>query len=279
MCKLLANVACNNAAFTCGTLPGMDDMHPTMRRLYDAAIAGRLIEGQHPQAELARKLNTSSQRLKNWENRGVAQQGAVEAQLMLGISASWVMRGEGDMFLVALDEAHRSDGPGPTEGVVDGFPPASLTATPLVPAGATPSGYVRFDLLDGAGGMGLGVVNQDYPEVVRQVEVAEWEVRRKLGFLPAPGRIALITGRGPSMRPRIDHGDVVMVDTTVTAFDGDGVYVINVGGETQIKMLQMRGDGLYVVSANPDYPAYPVKEGDGLHIGGRVVAAMGIKEL
>lgn len=126
--------------------------------------------------------------------------------------------------------------------------------------------------------MGTGLVNQDYPEVIREVELAAWEVRRKLGFMPAVGRIRLITGRGPSMRPMIDNGDVVMVDTSVDHFDGDGVYVINLGGETQIKMLQMRGDGLYVVSANADYPAYSVQRGDSLHVGGKVAAVMGIKE-
>lgn len=167
----------------------------------------------------------------------------------------------------------------------DGFPwrppgtgVADVVATYGVPARETPPGYVRFQLLEGAAGMGAGVVNQDYPEVIRELDIAEWEVRRKIGFLPAPGRIALITGRGPSMRPRIDHGDVVMVDTSVQAFDGDGVYVINAGGETQVKMLQMRADGLYVVSANPDYPPYRA-DPDSIHVGGRVLSVLGLREL
>lgn len=168
----------------------------------------------------------------------------------------------------------------------DGFPwapparaVAEVTRRYGVTRNETSPGYVRFQLLEGAAGMGAGVVNEDYPEVIRELDVAEWEVRRKIGFLPAPGRIALITGRGPSMRPRIDHGDVVMVDTSVQAFDGDGVYVINAGGETQVKMLQMRVDGLYVVSANPDYPAYRISEPESVHVGGRVVAVLGLREL
>lgn len=144
---------------------------------------------------------------------------------------------------------------------------------------ATGGGYVRFQLMEGAGGMGAGQINEDYPEVIRHVEVAEWEVRRKIGYLPEPGRIALITGRGPSMRPQIDHGDVVMVDTSVERYAGDGVYVINLGGETQIKMLQMRIDGLYVVSRNEDYPAFKVEHPEDLHVGGRVVSVLGIREL
>lgn len=120
----------------------------------------------------------------------------------------------------------------------------------------TTSGYVRFDLFEGAAGMGAGMINQDYPEVVRTLEVAEWVVRRQLGFLPAAGRIRLITGRGRSMQPKIEDGDIVWIDTACDYFDGDDYYLINIGGETQIKMLQKRGDGLYVVSANPDFPPY-----------------------
>lgn len=140
-------------------------------------------------------------------------------------------------------------------------------------------GYVRFELLDGVGGMGLGVANEDYPEVLREVDVAEWEVRRKLGFMPRPGRVRMMTGRGPSMRPKIDHGEVVFVDSSVTSFDGDAIYVININGETQIKILQMRQDGLYVVSANDAYPPYRIDDPDGLFIGGRVLSVLGMREL
>jgi len=118
------------------------------------------------------------------------------------------------------------------------------------------AGYVRFDVFDGGAGMGMDVVNEDYPEVVQTIEVAEWEVRRKLGYLPRPGRIQLITGRGPSMRPKLEDGDIIWIDTSIDYFDGDDYYLINFGGETQIKMLQKRDDGLWVVSVNTDFPAY-----------------------
>lgn len=140
-----------------------------------------------------------------------------------------------------MDTAHAAD------GQVSFSPVAEIE---------TRAGYVRFDLFEGGAGMGVGIVNEDYPEVIRTIEVAEWEVRRKLGYLPSPGRIKIITGRGPSMRPKLEDGDIVWVDTTCDYFDGDDYYLINIGGETQIKMLQKRGDGLWVVSANTDFPAY-----------------------
>lgn len=189
----------------------------------------------------------------------------------LGIQSAWLVHGTGSMNPPVVFGSDPPTSPKTFE--------AALTAAPRVPPTQTPKGYVRFDLLDGAAGMGAGVENTDYPEVVRQVELAEWEVRRKLGFLPTPGRIALLTGRGPSMRPMVDNGDVVMVDTAIDSFQGDAVYVINVNGETQIKMLQMRPAGLYIVSANPDYPAYPVTEADDVTIGGKVLSVLGIRQV
>lgn len=187
---------------------------------------------------------------------------------------------------VGMPEGFLSDEAIPFPGAPAGEEPLARTVEDAyhaeseagVTGSATPPGYVRFQLLDGAAGMGDGVENQDYPEVIREVDIASWEVRRKLGFMPKPGRIQLLTGRGPSMRPMISEGDVCMVDTEVHEFDGDAVYVINVGGETLIKMLQMRGDGLYVVSANADYPAYKVDRAE-LFVGGRVVSVLGMKSV
>ncbi|WP_093534239.1 helix-turn-helix transcriptional regulator [Stenotrophomonas rhizophila] len=141
----------------------------------------------------------------------------------------------------------------------------------------TEPGYVRFDLFEGGAGMGAGLVNDDYPEVVRTIAVAEWEVRRKLGYLPKQGRIKIITGRGPSMRPKLEDGDIVWIDTTCDYFDGDDYYLINIGGETQIKMLQKRGDGLYVVSVNTDFPAYRPDPGD-VSILGKALIHAGLRK-
>ncbi len=167
---------------------------------------------------------------------------------------------------------------------------ASLEAAAKMPAGylsselaapvsghETPAGYVRFDLFEGGAGMGAGMVNQDYPEVIKTIEVAEWEVRRKIGFLPQPGRIQIITGRGPSMRPKLEDGDIVWIDTSVDYFDGDDYYLINIGGETQIKMLQKRGDGLWVVSVNTEFPAYRPDPGD-VSILGKALIHAGLRK-
>lgn len=151
------------------------------------------------------------------------------------------------------------------------------TNSAIVPKAETAPGYVRFELFEGGAGMGPGMINQDYPEVVQTIEVAEWEVRRKLGYLPRAGRIQLITGRGPSMRPKLEDGDIVWIDTSCDYFDGDDYYLINISGETQIKMLQKRGDGLYVVSVNTDFPAYRPDPGD-VSILGKALIHAGLRK-
>ncbi len=69
----------------------MPEIHPTMARLYRAAAA----RGLARPSDVAAELNTSQQRLKNWDARGISADGAIEVQAAMGINAVWVMRGEG----------------------------------------------------------------------------------------------------------------------------------------------------------------------------------------
>ena len=212
--------------------------------------------GQRPFAEAAGIKNPAQ--VSQWVNRSpnattgkprvMSGTTARAIETALGLPSGW------------MDTHHSDDAP----------PVSPFLETETLP------GYVRFELFEGGAGMGVGLVNQDFPEVVRTIEIAEWEVRKKLGYLPAPGRIQLITGRGPSMRPKLEDGDIVWVDTTCDYFDGDDYYLINIGGETQIKMLQKRGDGMYVVSINPDFPTYRADEGE-VAILGRALMHAGLR--
>ncbi|MCU1038774.1 helix-turn-helix transcriptional regulator [Stenotrophomonas maltophilia] len=212
---------------------------------------------QITKAELARRVGISAPSVNGWfsgKAKFLRGENLLAAAKALGVSEAWLATGKGSMY----------------RGVQE--PSVSYVAEI-----ETPPGYVRFDLFEGGAGMGVGMVNQDYPEVVKTIEVAEWEVRRKLGYLPQPGRIQIITGRGPSMRPKLEDGDIVWIDTSCDYFDGDDYYLINIGGETQIKMLQKRGDGLYVVSVNTDFPAYRPDPGD-VSILGKALIHAGLRK-
>jgi phage repressor protein C with HTH and peptisase S24 domain len=206
------------------------------------------------QLELSKAVGVSAPSVNGWlsgKSQSIRGDALVKAASALRVSASWLATGEG-----SIDDAPDS---------------------PLPYVRETPPGYLRLELLDGSAGMGAGVVNEEYPEVIRSMEYAEWDIRQRLGYLPKPDRLKLITGRGPSMTPVINNGDVVMVDTTVDFFDGDAIYVINVCGETQIKGLQRRADGIYIVSANPLFPPYLAP--DDLFIAGKAVLQYSARQI
>jgi len=160
------------------------------------------------------------------------------------------------------------------EWLITGTGPSRYNGVERAESSAEPQeGYIRFRLMEIDASAGPGAINDEFPEVLREVDIAEWQVRAQLGFLPADGRVQIITVRGDSMHPKIKNGDVVMVDVGHASYDGDGVYLINVNGYTFIKRLQMQPDGLHIISTNPDYHTWviPAGELDTLTICGRVV--------
>jgi phage repressor protein C with HTH and peptisase S24 domain len=134
--------------------------------------------------------------------------------------------------------------------------------------------------MDASGGAGPGVINSDYPEVLREVEIAEWQVRQELGRVPSPSRVKLLTVRGESMAPRIRSGDVVFVDIEdQSPYDG-GLFVIVLHGHALVKRIEIRTDGLHIVSlATPTRPdIVPPDRMDSLHIAGRVLGAIQLRK-
>lgn len=72
-------------------------MHETMVRLYQAAKELKGIDGRGAQSEIARLFGASPQQIKNWERRGISNRGMIDASKILGISASWLKTGQGDI--------------------------------------------------------------------------------------------------------------------------------------------------------------------------------------
>ncbi len=108
------------------------------------------------------------------------------------------------------------------------------------------------------------------------------EVVKKLHYVPEqfhsyfrginPDNIRVINIRGDSMHPTFNAGDMIFVDINTCYFDGDGVYVFTYKGATYVKRLQNVGDCLLVISDNPVYREWEIKEEsyNELHIQGKV---------
>ena len=79
----------------------------------------------------------------------------------------------------------------------------------------------------------------------------DW-VRAVLGIQPED--LIMETAVGESMRPTIQDGDLLLVDTTDRSFSSFGVYVLEIGGERLVKRVQRKLDGsLVLISDNDTY--------------------------
>lgn len=93
------NTPCNNALFSSRTMGGMEAasaMHPSANRLYRIAAQ----RGDLSTAAIAKRMNTSVQKIQNWESRGVSREGALHAQLVYGYDANWLLGLQGSAHLV-----------------------------------------------------------------------------------------------------------------------------------------------------------------------------------
>lgn len=209
------------------------------------------------QGQLARKAGLpekdGQQTIAALESRdSIKSQWAPALADALGVSLTWALTGEHSFSYPDESSADEPMAPRNPEGVDE------------------LSTNYRVEQLDIAGGMGDGVINADYPDVIRVVEFDPTYIRALIGFLPAPGTLKLVTGRGDSMVPTIAPGDVALLYTGCQQFDGDGIYFVDSGRGAQIKLLQDRADGIYVVSSNRAYAEY--KAGESLRIIGRIYA-------
>lgn len=79
----------------------------------------------------------------------------------------------------------------------------------------------------------------------------DW-VRKAVGVDPA--HVGLEIAVGDSMRPTIENGNILLVDTAEREFGQFGVYVVEISGERLVKRIQRKLDGTIVlISDNPSY--------------------------
>lgn len=69
-----------------------------------------------------------------------------------------------------------------------------------------------------------------------------------------PEHLVLEVATDESMAPTIRRSDTVLLDTTTRRIDGDGIYVLDIGSQRQIRRVQRRHDGsLILISDNQAY--------------------------
>ena len=132
----------------------------------------------------------------------------------------------------------------------------------------TPEGIDAVALHDGKAAAGEGALALG--EIVGVVPVpASITKGRRLD------RLAAIQVAGDSMAPTLLPGDYIVVDMERQNPDG-GIFALNDDGEVLVKRLAGTVDDhghmtMNIISDNPTYPVRSPREGDTLHIRGKVV--------
>jgi phage repressor protein C with HTH and peptisase S24 domain len=103
----------------------------------------------------------------------------------------------------------------------------------------------------------------------------DW-VRSALGV--EPEQLLVETALGESMQPGIQHGDLLIVDTSEDRFRSFGVYVVEIGGERLVKRVQPKLDGsVTLISDNAAYETehIPSAQAAEIRVLGRVIWTCG----
>lgn len=240
-------------------------MHHTVIRLLD--FARKSTKGSATAvvdfADLQGVMDVSSAVMTNWKRRGVSKEGALQAERMLGCAANWVLTGEGD------EEAarrHRVTG--------------SEVASQALDSGSQDSeGDFLIAQYDAAGAMGNGglVLEEQPPGLIKSWRVdPEW-LRLNVQHHTGRANLCIVTGFGPSMKPKYNPGDPLLLDRGVTDVEsgGDGVYFFRVGNHGFIKQLQRipteNGLVLRAKSFNPDYDPFEITQKMDFAVFGKVL--------
>lgn len=199
-------------------------MHASIERLYEAAAK---IKGVTGKSNVARLLNISPQTLKNWEVRGISNEGAITAQQVMGCSAVWITDGTGPMSTTTVE----------------------LLRYP-VPLNSSKRVWV---VGKGQGGLPERVwTDADFP-VGATDEYADLATSDEHAFL--------VPVVGASMTPRFQPGEFALVEPSTAPELEDDVLVRLTTGETLIKRLLSRRDGIRLGSWN-DPAVLNLKEAD-----------------
>lgn len=209
-------------------------MHDQARRLYEAA---RELKGLELKADVARLLESSQQRLKNWEERGISSDGLLQAQKLIGCDANWLETGVGTMSGARIMREHD---------------PVYLVDNPEYPA------IRRVQLHVQAGVTGFSV-QADPEDAAPIVFRRSWFERN--GYKPE--KLIAMRVKGSSMEPLLFDGDTIVVNTAKTETLDGTVFAINYEGEAVVKRLVRDAGQWWLCSDNPDHARYPRKIANG----------------
>ena len=125
---------------------------------------------------------------------------------------------------------------------------------------------------DVRGSMGGGLLLNGQRGIISGWKVtAEWATHN-IPSNTGKENLCIVTGFGNSMKGMFNSGDPILIDIGVKEVKYEGVYFFRINDEGFIKLLQrIPGDGLRVISKNPDYETWTITPDMDFEIFGRVL--------
>lgn len=163
-----------------------------------------------------------------------------------------------------------------SRGWMDGLSPASNMD---IGVPAHNADTYRVEVLDLTVSAGPGsFMISEFVEVLHAIEFTT-EYAHSLFGNRSHNDVKVMTVDGDSMCPTIQSGDRLFFDISVRNFQTDGVYSFVYGKTFHVKRLQMQGDKLAVLSDNPAYEKWYIKEDnqDQLYVMGKALIHESIK--
>ncbi|KJM84208.1 regulatory protein [Enterobacter kobei] len=206
---------------------------------FSERLAQAMKHAGYTQGRLAKDVGMAQSSVNKLLKEANGSRKTVEIASVLGVRPEWLSTGEGEMASSGAREP-----------------------TALYQVKPSQNGIYRVDVLDVKASAGPGsIVTSDFIETIRAIEYTTEQARALFGNRPAT-HVKVITVNGDSMDGTISPGDQIFVDTGVTHFDGDGVYVFVFGKTLHVKRLQMQRDRLAVISDNQIYEKWYVEPED-----------------
>ena len=178
--------------------------------------------------ELAEKLGTSLSNIDNWKKRNnIPDKYLLLTSQMNGVEYNWLLTGEGEMYKTQKGGINVAE---KLENAVE------INYLPEVYAAA-----------------GYGAVNEDYP-IIEKMSCSLEFVSSILNIKNPYNGVDIIKVIGDSMEPFISNGEVVVIEKTHNAHNGD-IVIANINGNVYVKRLEKDPFGKWVklISENPEY--------------------------
>lgn len=251
------------------------------RAFSDIAVSERakLALGSRTQSWLASETGISEKTLSDQMRKGIAKsEAAVRIARALGVSVDWLLTGiqpgtlgqdiASDIHKGVADDIQSIATKAMHDAIESGRAPyVKAIATAEIEALQSSLDLVTVQEIDLA--YGLGGTFSDGPVEIQTLYFPRGWIEAITSTTPA--MLTIARGRGDSMQPTIQDGDMVMIDRSQRVIrEQDAIWALTIGDFAMIKRVRAGGERIRILSDNASVPPDEVFHEE-INVVGRVI--------